>query len=251
MFEGEIIMKKTNMLILAILMIAFFSAPSFASTKWDDFIAERAQYEKIKDLGIPVIDNLRKSTVEGSEEELWSKLWVGDAKSRSSAGVALMDSIFPNGDPSRWQEVSGFVSNAGRAPRQLAGLDAFFVVVSAVRELPDGIWASAFLLENFGKSTRGRMYFIDDTTPEIRALVDDVVAKTQLKGDWSSSLIRGHTPLLPRFNGYISMGRAMDRRMQFFSGHGSMAGNGNYAWDRNTGYIYEINDQMGMVSPSF
>lgn len=243
-------MKKINMLILAILMIAVLSTPCFATTNWNDFIAERAQYEKIQDLGIPVIDNLRKATVEGSEAELWNKLWVGDAKTRATVGVALMDSIFPNGDPSRWQEVSGFVSNAGRAPRQLAGLDALFVVAAAVRELPEGIWASAFLLNNFGKSTRGRMYFIDDTTPEIRALVDDVVAQTQLKGDWSSSVIRGHTPLLPRFNGYISMGRAMDRRMEFFSGHGSMAGNGNYAWDRNTGYIYEISDQMGMVSPA-
>ena len=243
-------MKKINMFFLALLIIVAVTAPSLASSNWDDFVAKSIQYEKIKDLGIPVIDNLRKLAPQVSEAELWNKLWQGDAQSRSVAGLALMDSIFPNGDSSRWEEVSGFLSNSGRQPRQLAGLDALFVVAAAVRELPNGIWASAFLLDRFGKSTRGRMYFIDDTTPEIRALVDDVIAKTALKGDWSSSVIRGHTPLLPRYNGYISLGRAMDRHMYFLNGYGAIAGNGNYAWDRDTGYIYDISEQMGVVSPS-
>ncbi|MGI6442820.1 MAG: hypothetical protein ACOXZX_03190 [Synergistaceae bacterium] len=243
-------MKKTIIIVMSFLITTIIVTPSLSSSRWDEFVTKSIEYERIQELGIPVINNLKEATVQQNEIELWEQLWQGDPALRCKAGLALMDRIFPNGDPSRWQEVDGFLSISNRQPRQLAGIDAFFVVVSAIRDLPDGVWASAYILEKFGKSTRGRMYFIDDTTPEIRAVLDDVINKTGLKGDWSSTIIRGHTPFLPRYNGYISMSRAMDKHMVFINGHGAIAGNGNYSWDRDGGYIYEISEQMGMLSPS-
>lgn len=243
-------MKKTIIIVMSFLITTIIVTPSLSSSRWDEFVTKSIEYERIQELGIPVINNLKEATVQQNEIELWEQLWQGDPALRCKAGLALMDRIFPNGDPSRWQEVDGFLSISNRQPRQLAGIDAFFVVVSAIRDLPDGVWASAYILEKFGKSTRGRMYFIDDTTPEIRAVLDDVINKTGLKGDWSSRIIRGRMPFLPTYNGYITMSRAIDKQMVFINGHGAIAGNGNYSWDRDGGYIYEISEQMGMLSPS-
>ena len=243
-------MKKTIIIVMSFLITTIIVTPSLSSSRWDEFVAKSIEYERIKELGIPMINNLKEEPMQQSERELWEQLWQGDPALRCKAGLALMDRIFPNGDPSRWQEVDGFLSISNRQPRQLAGIDAFFVVVSAIRDLPDGVWASAYILEKFGKSTRGRMYFIDDTTPDIRAVVDDVINKTGLKGDWSSRIIRGRMPFLPTYNGYITMSRAIDKQMVFINGHGAIAGNGNYSWDRDGGYIYEISEQMGMLSPS-
>ena len=43
-------MKKINMFFLALLIIVAVTAPSLASSNWDDFVAKSIQYEKIKDL---------------------------------------------------------------------------------------------------------------------------------------------------------------------------------------------------------
>lgn len=242
-------MRKYAIFLLSVFIVIIFATSSFASSRWEQFIEKTLEYEKIEELGKPMIDNLRKDSLQAEEIELWRHLWEGSAQDRVKAGLSLMDRVFPDGDPSRWQEASGFLSNTSRLPRQLAAIDALFVTIDSLNELPEGVWASAYLLNKFGKSTRGRMYFIDDTTPEVRKIVDNVIEKTKLKGDWSSKVIRGKAPFLPRHNGYISTSRAIDKRMIFLNGYGSIAGNGNYSWDRENGYLYEIISQTGVVSP--
>ena len=45
----------------------------------------------------------------GTEDSLWRVLAYGrDPRTRVGAGLALVDRIFPGGDPSRWEEVEGW-----------------------------------------------------------------------------------------------------------------------------------------------
>ena len=101
---------------LAILSIV---VPAFAATDWDTFAAQMEKRDKIKVTGEAVLNDMRSIAPEGSEENLWRMLWNGETRSRAAAAVALVDRMFPDGDPSRWQEVSGFLPNRGVQPRQL------------------------------------------------------------------------------------------------------------------------------------
>ena len=82
--------------------------------------------------------------------------------------------------------------------------------------------------------------FIDDIPKDLRTVLDDVISKTAMKGDWGSVKIRGKMPLMPLYRGYITRNRADSDNMQYLDGLGSLASNGRYAWDREKGYIYEI-----------
>ena len=235
-------MKKIVLVMMFVLLFSVCSAPAFADDKWDAFVAKMEQQAKIKEIGLPVIEALRQSAPQGTEEELWQMSKSGEAKARAAAAVALVDKMFPGGDPSRWEEVRGFLPRRSVQPRQLLAVDALFSAVSAMRELPDGVWGSAYMLDLFGKSAMGRLKFIDDIPAELRTVLDKVIEETQLRGDWSSSVIRGRMPLLPSYRGYITRNRADSEAMQFLDGYGSLSGNGRYAWDRERNYIYEIID---------
>ena len=235
-------LKKIVLAMMLTLSFALFSSPSFADQKWDAFVAKMEQRAKIKEVGLPIIEALRQSAPQGSEEELWLMTKRGETKSRAAAAVALVDRMFPEGDPSRWEEVSGFLPKRSVQPRQLLAVDALFSAVASMRELPDGVWGSAYLLDRFGKSAMGRLKFIDDIPAELRAVLDKVIEETQLSGDWSSSVIRGRMPMLPLYRGYITRNHADSEAMQYLDGYGSLSGNGRYAWDRDRNYIYEIID---------
>ena len=235
-------MKKIITIALLAALAAFIAAPAFAAADWDEFVGRMQQREKIRETGAAVLNDIRGLEPSGSELEIWGRLWSGDAKWRAAAALALIDRIFPNGDPSKWEEVSGFIANGSRRPRQLAAMDGLFVAVAALRELPDGVWASAALLDQFGKSAMGKVKFIDEIPRGMREVIDDVIAQTGLPGDWTSKKIRGAMPLLPVYRGYITRDIADSRQMQYLSGFGAIAGNGNYAWDRDRGCVYEVID---------
>lgn len=233
-------MKKVIIALLSLLTALIFAFPAAASSDWDAFVAEQANKEMIKEKGTAVLTELRAAAPAGTEEELWKMLFSGEARTRAAAGLALADRIFPEGNPARWEEVSGFFPHRSVQPRQLAAMDGLFAAISAMRELPDGICGSALLLGQFGKSAAGRLKFIDDIPQSLRTVIDDVTAKTAMKGDWGSEKIRGKMPLMPLYRGYITRNRADSYQMQYLDGLGALSSNGRYAWDREKGYIYEI-----------
>lgn len=236
-------MKK---IIIAFLVAAVFaaSAPAFASD-WNSVVNDMANRTKIKEHGATVLAQTRAASVQGGEYQLWNSLWRGDSASRAAAAVTLIDMMFPNGDPGKWQEVSGMFPESPYQPRQLAAMDAFFVAVSELSKTQDGIWGAALLLEKFGDSGSGKVAFIDQIPEGMREVIDKVIAQTGLPGDWSSKRVRGALPLLPVFKGYVSRTTADNRGMEYIDGFGGMASNGKYAWDRDKGYIFEVREDSG------
>lgn len=226
--------------ILLVLTISFFSAPVFASSDWDAFTAEMEKRSKIKDTGPALVADMLDIAPQGTEMELWNKLWDGEPRWRAAAAVALINKMFPEGDPSRWQEISGFVSKSSVVPRQLMAMDALFVAVDSLRELPDGVWGSAYLLSLFGNSGMGKVMFIEEIPEGMDQVLEEIISATGLTGDWSVKKIRGKLPLLPSYRGYVTRDTADFRNMQYLDGYGSIAANGEYVWDRDKGYVYKV-----------
>lgn len=242
--------KKILTVMLAVALAAVFAAPLYAASQtWDELVAGLVQQEQTAEKGAALLQQLRSEAPAASETQLWNALWVGDVRSRAIAGVALIDKIFPGGDPSKWERVQGFLSSRSYQPRQLAGIDALFVAVASLNSLEDGEWSAAYLLSMFGKSARGRIYFVEEMPAEMRPVLDSVIAKTGLKGDWSTKRTRGKMPFLPIFRGVISRDGAESRQLTYIDGLGSIANNGRYAWDRDRGYIYEVVETSSFFVP--
>lgn len=245
-FERSVL--QVRKIIIALVLLASFAllpvAPVFANVTWEDRFAElekeQTNKEMIRFVGDKFLAELREEAPQGTELDLWKRLWVGVPFDRAAAGAALMYRVFPDGDPGRWEEARGFLSNTSYKPRQLAGMDAFFVTVAALDEVPGGEHAAAFLLNSFSKSARGMIYFIEQLPQGLQVPIASIVAKTSLRGDWSARSVSGSLPLLPVFRGSISRDVAESRRLIYLDGAGRIAGNGYYAWDRNRGYLYRV-----------
>lgn len=244
---------KWPVVLFIVLVILFSSVPIFAASDWDIFVAEMEKRSKIKDTGAAIVAEMLDIAPQGTEMELWNKLWDGEPRWRAAAAVALINRMFPQGDPSRWEEVSGFVPKRSVLPRQLMAMDAFFVAVDSLRRIPDGVWGSAYLLYLFGNSGRGKVIFIEEIPEGMDQALEDVVSITALQGDWSIKRTRGKLPILPSYRGYVSRDTADFRNMQYLDGYGSIASNGRYAWDRDRGYVYRViedrNEDGFWISP--
>ncbi len=234
--------KWTAALIL-VLAFTLFSVPVFAASDWDTFVAEMGKREKIKDTGAAIVADMLDIAPQGTETELWQKLWNGEPRWRAAAAVALISRMFPDGDPSRWQEVSGFVPGKSVQPRQLIAMDAFFVAVDSLSRIPDGLWGSAYLLDLFGKSGFGKVMFIEEIPEGMDSLLSEIVSSTGLPGDWSIKRTRGKLPVLPLQG--LHNEEFSRFKLQYLDGYGSIASNGKYAWDRDRGYVYRIIEDNG------
>ena len=82
-----VLLKKIVIAMMLTLSFALFSSPSFADQKWDAFVAKMEQRAKIKEVGLPIIEALRQSAPQGSEEELWLMTKRGETKSRAAAAA--------------------------------------------------------------------------------------------------------------------------------------------------------------------
>lgn len=222
-------------------------SPVFAAASWGELVADLEKKEMVAVRGAEILAELRRNAPQGSELDLWKKLWTGDALARATTGVALMDKVFPGGDPGRWEEASGFVGSTSYRPRQLAGLDALFVTVAALDAIGGGEWAAAALLSSFSRSPRGMLYFIERMPEGVQQPISSIVAKTGLRGDWTARSTRRPLPLLPNFGGDIMRDTAEGKRLQYLDGFGRLSGNGYYAWDSDRGYIFRIVENSSLT----
>lgn len=172
---------------------------------------------------------------------LWRMLWTEDERSRCSAAMAIIDRVFPEGDPSRWEEVSGFVMPR-EIPRVLIGLDGFYVALTCLPHIENGMGLAGLLLESMASSPRGRYLYIVNPPEEMAPVIEKIAFSIGLVGDWSPLRTWGHLPTASPVRGYIPFDRALSEEMQFLDNWGTPRSNGPYCWDRVKGKIYRIKD---------
>lgn len=233
-------MTKKIVAVIILILAALSFVPAAQADEWDDLLERVRKENMINQKGTEIIAKLRSEAPDGTELELWQLIWFGYERPRASAAVALIDKLFPESDPARWEEVGGFITRDTFATRQLAALDALFAAVMIMSKDPDMIWGAAYLLQAFGHSGMGKVIFIDKIPSGLRAAIDKVIEVTGLRGDWSSREELGRFPLLPSFGGYIGYSGGGGPHMQFIDGAGRLAQNGSLVWNRKNGKIYKI-----------
>ena len=108
------------------LLVLGMAVPAAAGT-----IEEWSAAIEARDSGMARAESLRVELLsragEGTPVDLWRRMVRGEGSSEALAAdaLALVDHIFPGGDPSRWEDVKGFWLPAD-VPVSLAALDAVF-----------------------------------------------------------------------------------------------------------------------------
>ena len=238
-------MKKTTTALLCAAVIAAsgICTASAKAADWNDFSAHMEQQAKIRNEGAAFMEQLKNQAPGGDNKTLWeASCKASSPQERAAASYALMLKLLPNGDPSKWEEVKGFFDTSSYMPNQIVAVNALFNAVTALYQMPEGKYAAAYLMQEFGKSSRGKIIFIETTPKEFRATLDALIAETGLEGDWSSEKVEGPYPFVPRYAGVKTRQNAMTSNRIFLDGYGSIATNGNFAWDRFKKEIYTIID---------
>ncbi len=179
---------------------------------------------------------------EAPEEELvstWEKLWEDiDTGEKASRAIYLIESLFPNGDVSRWEEVSGFWYPS-LIPKSLAALDAVYVLALSLAEIgePDGKALAAEILKDLSRSRKGRIYAFM-TAPEEYLVIQDSLK--DIKGlSLPEGKIIGSLPFAHPVRGRYSVTTGNLTQYVSLNGFGQPVSTmGAYGWDREKGRIF-------------
>lgn len=235
-------MKK---IITAFLIIICAATVAFADD-WQSTVAALGDRIKTQQDGAKVLNSYANLKATSKEEyPLYKQLWTTQGAQRATIAMTLVNSFFPNGDPGKWEQVNGMFGDGFNRPRQLAAIDALFVAVDELSKNSATLWGAALLLQQFGESAYGKVMFIEQTPEEVKAIVDRVVQQTQLQGDWTVKKIRGKFPILPIYDGRRSHSTAENLHYIYLDNYGCITNFGEYGWDRDKGYIYEIFEDSG------
>lgn len=229
------------------LLVLGMAVPAAAGT-----IEEWAAAIEARDAGMARAESLRAELLsragEGSPVETWRRMVRGEGSPGALAAdaLALVDHIFPGGDPSRWEEVKGFWLPAD-VPVSLAALDAVFHGAAALLLMEDdrAPWLARSLVEALAASDRGRTVAFRTAPAEVRALLEELAlqAPPPPVGGWPSGKALGTLPFAHAVSGWITESRATLQNMTFLNASGvPVGGGGIYAWDRERGRLYRVLD---------
>lgn len=163
--------------------------------------------------------------------------------------LALVEAIFPDGDPGKWDFVSGFW-NPREIPKSLAAVDAvFWTAASLLRQgAPSGAeWLAFRLLDRLAASPRATLYFLSTCPAEGDVLLREMESRGLVppRGSWGERYSLGRQPLAAPLRGWVSSETAVRRGMVFLDGDGRPASGGPFAWDRKKGRLYRIQESDG------
>lgn len=241
-------MKGRNALLCALVFVVLYGTAACAS-RYDDLLA---RYESAR-TGEVAAAALRTRLSGAAENlaplDLWDSL-VREGISpelRAANSLALLDALVPNGDPARWSEVGGFW-RPREIPTPLAAVDAILYAAVALAEMndPGAPWLARKLLLAFLSDPAAALLFADNGPAEYAMTVDALTRKNVLppNGLWRKDASVGRLPLACEARGFIKRGRAMEEGMTFLNGAGRPVANGDYAWDRVRGKVYEVMGEM-------
>jgi Sec-independent protein translocase protein TatA len=244
-------MKKGKMTWLLLLVLAVALVGPGAATAATT-VEEWAAAIEARDAGMARAESLRAELLsragDGSPVERWRRMVRGEGSPEAIAAdaLALVDHLFPAGDPSRWEEVKGFWLPAD-VPVPLAALDAVFhgAVALLLMGGDRAPWLARSLVEALAASDRARTVAFRTAPAEVRALLEElaVQAPPPPVGGWPSGKALGRLPFAHAVSGWITETRATMQNMTFLNAFGvPVGGGGIYAWDRERGRLYRVLD---------
>ena len=237
-------MKGRNALLCALVFVVLYGTAACAS-RYDDLLA---RYEAAR-TGAVAAAALRTRLSGAAENlapiDLWDSLTREGVSQelRAANALALLDALVPDGDPARWSEVAGFW-RPREIPTPLAAVDAILFAAGALAEMKDPgapRLARKLLLALFSDPAAA-LLFAENGPAEYAETVDALTRKQALppNGLWRKDLSVGRLPLACECKGFIKRSRAMEEGMTFLNGAGRPVANGDYAWDRGRGKLYEV-----------
>ena len=242
-------MKRRNGLVLVLLLVVM-SVPAAFASRFDDLAA---RYESAA-AGNADAEALRIRLAEEAENisplDLWDSLMREgiSPELRAANALALLDALVPDGDPARWNETGGFW-RPREIPTSLAAVDAILVAARTLAEMddPGAPWLARKLLLALFSDPAAALLFAENGPAEYAETVDALTRKQALppNGLWRKDLSVGRLPLACECKGFIKRSRAMEEGMTFLNGAGRPVANGDYAWDRVRGKLYEV---MGEIA---
>lgn len=228
---------------LVILILCLSSSPLFGWQDKYDSLVQRSQSKDIWEAESGLLKGyLLKEAPKVGELDLWNALWIGTPRERASAGLALIEALYPKGDPSRWEEVKGFIYPS-ETPKSLMAVDGIFVSITSLMDIDGGDFLAASLLDAFGSSSRAKHLFVASLPKDMSSVLSRLVTEGKISGFWDPSVLIGKLPLAVPVRGTISQGSAVAKGMQFLDGAGVPSSNGPYCWDRSSGKIYKVIDR--------
>ena len=236
-------MKK---LTLAVMLVLAFATFAFAADSWEATLKSVNNAIKIREDGAKVLrEYANLKTDSKAEYRLWQQLGTEKGAKRAAVAMTLVNTMFPNGNPGRWEEVGDLTGTDFLRPRQFMAIDALFAAVQELSANERTVWGAALLLEQFGSSAYGKVMFVEETPAEVQAIIENVKAKTGLSGDWTVKKLRGHLPFCPRYEGKMTHNNAENLRLIYLDNFGRLTSFGEYGWDRDRGLLYEIIEDNG------
>lgn len=244
-------MRKVMVMLRKVsIVVALLSVTALCGPSWADWIdTYSARYEAMEE-GERQAFVLKKALLEEAPDlepyDLWRSLWSDlHPRDKASRAMAIIEALYPEGDPSRWEEVSGFFLPQ-EVPKSLVALDAVFVAAQSLAQLDEegAPWLARSLLIDLSRSRRVRHYFMRRAPKEYPSIVRAIDAATGLPpiGGWPMEEIEGELPLAHPVHGWITIATAMSEEMLFLDASGRpTGGSGPYAWDRRRGKIYNVN----------
>jgi len=230
-------------IIAAAAIVLAFATFAFAANIQNG-AAANAPVNRMEEDGAKVLNSFAKGKLSEKEEyALWKKLWTTQGTERVQAAMALVNSIYPDGDPANLDDVNGMLGDGYTRPRQIAAADAVFVAADELSKNDATVWGAALLLNRFVKSATAEIMFVETTAPEAKAIMDNVVAKTGITPIWAVKKVCGKMPFLPVYDGFRSRSIVADPDWIYLDNYGSFTGTcGAYAWNRKKGIICEIRE---------
>ncbi len=203
-----------------------------------------------RDAGMAQVEGFKAELLEEASQvsqlERWRRLVRGEPTAREQAAeaLALVEELFPGGDPANWDDVKGFWLPSD-VPKPLAAFDAVFFGVEALLSMEDprAPWTARWLAERLAVSDRARTAAFRMAPGEVRGMLETLaeVAPPPPTGGWPSGVAMGDLPYARAASGWVTEGRATVEGMTFLDASGvPKGGTGPYAWDRKRGRLYRV-----------
>lgn len=244
-------MKKFFYIILVVMVFSAFSCGmAWAEEPKNKYYDDLLSIYQAREKALKVRKDFEERLISLSEKknllELWMSLQDNELSDlqRSANGLYLIKRLFPEGSPTRWGEVGGFLMPK-QVPKSLVALDGVFYTAIALLNMNEEPypWIACFLMEELRNSKEAATLAMRNAPMEYEKITEKIFQRTGYTpvGGWPKGKVIGTLPFAHPVRGYITPERAMLKDMVFLNASGvKVNGQGPYAWDRNKGKIYNV-----------